>query len=312
MTNQNIVSLEGDAQKAVGAVQAENTKVAQEVQASMVVAKQFPRDEEQAYQKIIAACQRVGLADAGIYTYARGGTEISGASIRLAEAVKRNWGNIDSGWRELERRGQISVLQAYAWDKESNVREERTFEVKHVRNTKKGSYPLKDERDIYENNANNAARRVRACILALIPADVVEDAVHECERTIANRVTPENVANLVQAFSVYGVNQAMIEARIQRNLDALQPANYVDLRKVYNSLKDGMSSVSTWFDMSLAEKPKEIEAEKTNVDDFKEKHGKENKPESPDDVFPGDIPEGMSAEEYYESLPKHGKENESV
>lgn len=292
--NQNIISLE-EGESSGGLIDTESAKAIQEVQASLVIAKKFPRDEAAAQAKIIKACQRVNLADAGIYTYARGGTNISGPSIRLAEAIAQYWGNLDFGWRELERRGQTSTIQAYAWDKETNTKREMTFEVRHVRNTKKGSYPLKDERDIYENNANSASRRMRACILALIPGDVVDDAVAECEKTIASRVSEENVANLVKAFSEYGVNQSMIEARIQRNLDAMQPANYIDLRKVYNSLKDGMSAVSAWFDTSLAEKPEEKVEEERKIEEFKEA----NKA-VPKDIFPGDVPEGMTAEEYYE------------
>lgn len=271
MTNQNIVSLEdGQPTQLSAMAEAESSKAIQEVQASLIIAKKFPRDEGAAHGKIIKACQRVNLADAGIYTYARGGTDISGPSIRLAEAIAQYWGNLDFGWRELERRGNTSVIQAYAWDKESNTRREMTFEVKHIRNTKKGSYALKDERDIYENCANNAARRMRACILALIPGDVVEEAVDACESTIARALTPDNIQKLVNAFDQRGVNVKMIEARIQRNLNAMQPANYVDLRKVYNSLKDGMSSVSSWFDVSLADKKEDAAPVNDQVEQFKQ------------------------------------------
>lgn len=285
--NQNIVSLDESQQKTSGLVDVESSKAVMDVQASLVIAKRFPRDEQEAHGKIIKACQRVNLADSGIYTYARGGSDISGPSIRLAETIAQYWGNLDFGWREIERRGSVSVIQAYAWEKESNTRREMTFEVKHVRNTKKGSYVLRDERDIYENNANQAARRMRACILALVPGDIVDDAVEQCERTIANRISEENVNNLMAAFSKYGVNVKMIEARIQRNLSALQPANYIDLRKVYNSLKDGMSGVSDWFDMSLIEKNQVEEKPETKLDQFKKEQVSPQKSEDAADSQEG-------------------------
>ena len=250
----------------------------QEVQASLIIAKRFPRDEVLAQQKINNACMRPGLAEAAIYTYSRGGTEITGPSIRLAEAIAQYWGNLDFGWREVERRGIESTVQTYAWDKETNTRREMSFTVKHIRNTKKGSYPLTDERDIYENNANNASRRMRACILSLVPGDIVDEAVMICERTLETKIdlTPERMANMVKGFEVFGVSKAQLEKRIQRNLEAIAPAQFAALGKIYNSIKEGMSKSSDWFeDEEKSEaKPEEKKAETNSVDAFKKKQSK--------------------------------------
>jgi hypothetical protein len=45
----------------------------------------------------------------------------------------------------------------------------------------------------------------------------------------------------------FGVTIHQIEGRIQRKLDAITPANLVGLRRIFNSLRDGMSSVEDWF-----------------------------------------------------------------
>ena len=47
---------------------------------------------------------------------------------------------------------------------------------------------------------------------------------------------------------MFGVIQDMIEKKIQRRLDSITPAQVVSLRKIYNSLKDGMSKPSDWFE----------------------------------------------------------------
>lgn len=261
---------------------AESNKSVSEVIASLQVAKMFPRSEADALDKILKDCTRPGLADVAIYEYKRGGSAVTGPSIRLAEAVKRAWGNIESGWRELERRGDTSLIQAYAWDKESNVKEERTFSVKQVRDTKHGRKPLTDERDIYENNANQAARRVRACILALIPGDIIDAAVDQCAATLATRenVTTESIAQLVKAFEAYKVTKDMLCEYTGRNLtpDALSASMMVKLRTVYKSIKDGVGSPEDFFvmlpDPKPAEKkpdPKTTEAstDKPNLDKFK-------------------------------------------
>lgn len=74
-------------------------------------------------------------------------------------------------------------MMAYAWDLETNTRVTKIFGVEHKRDTRNGSYALTDSRDIYEATANFGARRMRACILGVIPGDVVDMAVNECKET---------------------------------------------------------------------------------------------------------------------------------
>lgn len=226
----------------------------QEVQAMMVIAKRFPRDEKAALDKILNACTRPGLADAACYQYSRGGTDITGPSIRLAEAIAQNWGNIQFGVRELEQRGDESTVEAFAWDMETNTRQVKVFQVKHIRGTKAGNKALTDPRDIYELVANNGARRVRACILGVIPGDVVDEAVKACETTLTAKVeiTPERIKGLVESFAQFGVTKAHIEKRIQRHVDAITAGQILSLRKIFNSLKDGMSKASDWFEVESA------------------------------------------------------------
>ena len=73
------------------------SRQAQEVQAQMVVAKRFPRNETLSISRVMAACNRLSLAESALYAYPRGGTTVSGPSIRLAESLARSWGNIDFG-----------------------------------------------------------------------------------------------------------------------------------------------------------------------------------------------------------------------
>jgi hypothetical protein len=245
-----------------------------EVQAAMAIAKRFPRNQMKALDRILTACQRPTLAEVALYSYARGGTEISGAGIRLAETIVQQWGNIDFGIRELDQRIGESTVQAYAWDLETNTRQTKTFQVKHRRHTKKGGYNLEDPRDIYEMVANQGARRVRACILGIIPGDVVEAAVAQCEQTLKAKadISPDAVKKMVEVFAGFGVNQQQIEARIQRKIESITPAQIISLRKVFNSLKDGMSKPQDWFE--------EVSEPDINCD--KKKPGRKPKPTSPD------------------------------
>ncbi len=236
-------------------VEVEQQRAIAETQGAMIIAKRFPRNQIEAMDRIEQACSRQGLAETALYSYARGGTEITGPSIRLAETIAQNWGNLQFGIRELEQRNGESTIEAFAWDIETNVRQVKVFQVAHKRHTKKGSYALEDPRDIYELTANQGARRLRSCILGIIPGDIVESAVKQCEVTLHSKAdtSPESLKKLCEAFSVFGVTKDQIEKRIQRRLDTITPAQIISLRKVYNSLKDGMSSVTDWFDTELAQ-----------------------------------------------------------
>lgn len=65
-----------------------------EVQAAMMIARMNPRDPIAAMDRILNACARPTLAEAAVYQYSRGGSDVSGPSIRLAEAMAQSWGNM--------------------------------------------------------------------------------------------------------------------------------------------------------------------------------------------------------------------------
>src|SRR5262245_50625006 len=75
-----------------------------EVQAAMAIAQKFPRNPIAAVDRILNECTRVGLAESAVYSFSRGGADIMGPSIRLAEVLARNWGNLSCGVTELSRR----------------------------------------------------------------------------------------------------------------------------------------------------------------------------------------------------------------
>lgn len=230
----------------------------EEVKGQIFMAKQFPRNPFDAERRILDACKRQSLAETAVYNYPRGGQMVSGPSIRLAEVVAQNWGNISFGIKELEQRPGESVAMAYAWDLETNTREEKVFTVKHIRHSKKGTKNLTDPRDIYETVANNGARRLRSCILGIIPGDVTESAVMECQKTMQGSNGAPLQDRLSAMFSLFkenfNVTQDMIENRFGYKATAFTERNGVDLKNIYNSLKDGMSKVDDWFDTPTKEK----------------------------------------------------------
>jgi hypothetical protein len=237
-----------------------------EVQAAVVMAKKFPRDQFTAFNKIQTACERKGLAESAVYAYPRGGQTVSGPSIRLAESMAQLWGNLDYGIRELSRTADKSVAEAYAWDLETNVRSTRIFEIPHERHTRSGSYKLTDPRDIYENVANQGSRRVRACILQIIPGDVTEAAVAKCKKTVTSGTEPivDRIRKMLAGFEKQGVKQAHVEKRLGHAIDITTSDELFELVTVFNAIKDG-GKRSDFFEIADTEPTAKTEALKDKV-----------------------------------------------
>lgn len=243
----------------------QESKQLSEIKGKMFLARQFPRDPEQSLQNVLMECQRPKLAEAAQYEYQKGDNVVTGPSIRLVEVLARHWGNIDSGVAEIDTHSDHTVVKAYAWDLENNVSDEKTFTVQHVRTTKRGSYKLTDERDIYEMVANKAARRKRSCLLAVMPGWYVEAALDACNETLRNSVTNgktiEEVREaVVTAFAEFGVSPDNIAAKLSRPIDKLDPNDIVKLRHLYAAIKDGFVKAQDAFDLS-APTPEDLPSE---------------------------------------------------
>jgi hypothetical protein len=241
------------------------TRQAQEVQAAVIMAKRFPRDWVEVERKLIQSCKRPKLAEIAIYEYPRGGTKVTGPSIRLAEAAAQAMGNIDFGWTEIQRLEDESICTAYAWDIENNIRRATTFSVPHYRDTKQGKKRLSDDRDIYEMCANQASRRMRGCILQVVPGDLVDLAISECEKTLqANLGTvQEQAAKWAKLFEKeYNIKRESIMKYLGSRPETWTQNDIFRLRKLYNALQDNMTTVEEAFP-EMAAKPltKEQKAE---------------------------------------------------
>lgn len=275
--------------------QSSSSREMEEVKVAIFMARQSPRNVFQSEQRILDACKRPSLAQTAVYSYPRGGARVEGPSIRLAEVLAQNWGNLSFGVKELEQREGESVAMAYAWDLETNVRQEKVFTVKHSKKANGNIKKLDDPRDIYEHVANNGARRLRSCILGIIPGDIVETAVEECNRTLqGNNKGPlkDRVANALKAFKdKYRVTQEMVENRFGYKADAFTEYDYADLIKIFNSLKDGMSKVEDWFD-----KNSKKESNSGLADAFKDEQKSENKKDDDNDKPAAN--EKVSADEF--------------
>ena len=275
--------------------QVASNKAMSEVQAAILLARKFPRNLNQVDLKVAQACERVKMAEKAMYAYPKGGTMVTGPTIRLAECIARAYGNLDFGIQELDQVDGKSIVQVYCWDFESNLRQTKTFTVKHEMKAKGKIKKLTDPRDVYEIVANQGARRLRACILGILPADIIEDAIEACDKTLKSNNGGKPIADrikaMVKAFNTLGVSPEMLTERLGHNLDATVETELLELLKIHNSLKDGMSKRQDWFkfkdvkaDQSVADKiNKQIESktqDKPKTEETTEKVQKTEKPKN--------------------------------
>lgn len=223
----------------------EQSRAVAEVQAAIVVAQQCPRNMALAIDQMRESCRQKGLADRAFYRFPRAGQTVTGPSVHLARELARCWGNIQYGVSEMRRddeQGQ-SEMQAWAWDVQTNTRSSQTFIVPHKRDTKKeGPKPLTDMRDVYENNANNGARRLREAIFSVLPPWLVEEAKELCNQTISDgggKSVQQRAADAITAFENTGITRGQLEAKLGRKTSEWTHHDIAQLEVVFGSLRRG-------------------------------------------------------------------------
>lgn len=172
------------------------------------------------------------------------------------ETIARCWTNLNYGLIEMTQADGTSDVIAFAWDLETNIRASRQFKVAHQRKAHGKVVDLTDPRDVYEMVANQGQRRVRACIEAVIPRDIVEEAIGVCNGTLAGNTEEsleDRALKIVQAFDKLGVTQAMLELKLGHPMKATIEQELADLRKIYTSIRDGVAKREDFFQIGPKE-----------------------------------------------------------
>lgn len=228
-----------------------------EIQSAITIAKKFPRDEDTSSKMLMKACGRKAFAEDATYAFPRGGSTISGPSVNLAREGARTWGNIRYGC-DIVREDEISrLIRGWAWDMETNTRVSAEDQFKKLIQRKAGKETIwikPDERDLRELTNRRAAILIRNSILQLLPKDLIEDALEAAKATLKKTVKqdPEAVNKMINAFLAYRVNSSMIEKRLGHDPKKATPEELEELRGIFNSIRDGNSTVEEYFDVAGA------------------------------------------------------------
>lgn len=226
-----------------------------EVKAAVVLARNFPRDEQRAFVAMQRSAKRPAFAEGALYSFRRGTTAITGPSVKLAREMARCWGNLQHGIRLLSMDAEYGHVEGWCWDLQTNTRVASEAKFKRLIQ-RGGEWVEPDERDLRELVARHGAVCVRNSILQLMAPDVVDELQRMCLDT--NRKAAEGdieedrdqvLRSLAAAFSNTGVTTKMLEQYLGHALEVITPAELVDLRAVFTALRDGTAERTAYFDM---------------------------------------------------------------
>jgi hypothetical protein len=237
----------------------------QQERGAMMLAKQFPRNEDNAIQSLMRSCKRSAFAEKAEYAYPRGNVKnpqtgkwepniIRGASINLMKEAARCWGNLQSGMEIIRDTEDERHIRCFAWDMETNYKPTAEVIFRKVIQRKIKDGPRKgetewvrpDERDLRELTNRQASIAIRNCIGQIIPFDVVEDAKVLARETKAQNITADPDAakkRILSGFDTINVTVAHLEKYLGHKVSECSPKELEELRSVWASISDGNS---TW------------------------------------------------------------------
>lgn len=220
-----------------------------EIQSAIIVARNFPRNEDAAFEKLMKACKRSAFAEDAAYSYPRGGEKVEGPSVNLAREAARVWGNIRHGVEVIRDDENSRQIRAFSWDMETNVKITAEDDFAKLIYRKKGGWQIPDERDLRELTNRRGAILKRNCILETLPKDLIENALLECKKTLQSgaQQDPDGARKkLILAFSELNVTPEMLEKKLGHPLVQCSPSEIVELRAIYKSIDDGNSKWSDY------------------------------------------------------------------
>lgn len=234
-----------------------STLVGTEIDLAISTAKKYPRDLERAIKNVRAmALSSAAIAESCIYGLARKQKDkktgkmvnkiIQGPSVRLAEIVASQLGNMRSGARVISNDGRMIIAQGFCHDLETN--NFNALEVRRRITTTEGRTYSEDMQIITGNAACKIA--FRNAVFTVNPGALFQEIIEEL--IVKNRGTiielPKRRENAMKWFSQRGVTDIQIfEFFDIKNLDQLDLEKMEILSGMKASINNGEFTVEDLF-----------------------------------------------------------------
>lgn len=232
------------------------------VEARYKMALARPRDLDMVRQKMLKDASRPSFATVAIY-HKPVGNGIEGPSIRFVESAIRNMTNILTETSTVSEDDERRVIRVAVSDLETNTYFSQDVTVTKTverRKLPQGEKPIRmransngqpiyilhatDDEILNKQNAL-ISKAVRTLGLRLIPGDLVDEALFEIKKTMAqqDRQDPDAAKHrIIDAFAQLGVSVEALKEFVGHELSALTPNEIQLLRTTYTSIKDGETS----------------------------------------------------------------------
>ena len=155
-----------------------------EIDMQISTAKAFPRSLKTFIDKATSMVTlSEDIAESCIYSLPRGGKNLEGVSVRLAEIVSATYGNIRSGARVIANDGKTITAQGICHDLETN--NSVTVEVKRKITDRNGKQFNEDMQVVAGNAA--CAIAYRNAVLKVVPAALVSPIYEAAKQLIKGK-----------------------------------------------------------------------------------------------------------------------------
>lgn len=239
-----------------------------EIDQQVATSKRYPRNINRFRSNVIAeATISQAVAESMVYALPVGGDKVeTGPSIRLAEIVASQYGNLLVQGRIVDIGDRTVTAQGVAWDMESNFKV--SVEVTESIVKKDGS---RYQDRMVKNVCNSAiSKAYRNAVFRVIPRSTVDWFIEQLDKNTL--CAPEQVAEKRASAIIYLKDKYQIpEANIlnfvgKKSVDEIGAKDLNKIRAGLNSIKDGHSTALEMFQApevignqkeEVKEKPKE-------------------------------------------------------
>lgn len=220
-----------------------------EIESQVATAKQYPRSVTRAAKNILSlATMDPETSEECMYALPRGGKPIVGPSIRFAEILASQWGNLRAAARviKIDRENKHVEAEGICHDLETNQAQKATV-LRRI--TDKQGRLLRDDMILVTCNAACAIAK-RNAILAVVPKPVWRRAYMAVEGISKGDVTTmkERWTQATKAFASYGVKPEQLYAVLGiAGEEELTVDHFPALTGMRAAIKNGEATVEELF-----------------------------------------------------------------
>jgi hypothetical protein len=227
-----------------------------EVNQQIATAKRFPRNLKAVYGEVLTlATGDEETAESCFYSVPRGGKQIEGPSIRMAEILASSWGNMRVASRIVAEDGGSVTCEGLAWDLEKNVcisaQAARKLHGKKDRRTGERLPPDADEIALAKMSGQAIARR--NAILQVIPGAWIKTVMSEVRKVAIGKADtlPNRREKVLDYLAKMGVQRDRVLRLLgAESVDAIDGEGVLTLRGIAQRIKDGETTVDEAFAVS--------------------------------------------------------------